>query len=165
MLNDVPNHKYEIKDSDPNDDWNDLVIFKDGIMNRDLGYGINGFLLRRIYMDNIPLNEIKEKTTSLLNKLKATDNSKNPAYLTRYTINKEIAYCITAEGNYFISLETGKKLVPYQDEYEKLYYPNLIQYRPNASQNFYLIQCPRWSYAEYHSVVIDKQANIIYKEK
>ena len=164
MLNDAPNHKYEIKDSNPNDSWEDLVIFKDGVMNRDLGYGINGFLLRRIYLDNIPLSEIKEKTTTLLTKLKATDNSKNPAYLTRYTINNEIAYCITAESNYFISIATGKRIIPYQNEYEKALYPNIIKYRYNAGQNFYVIQCPRWSSASYKSMVIDKNANIIYQE-
>ena len=117
-LNDIPNHRYEIKDSNPNDQWEDLVIFKDGVMNRDLGYGINGFLLRRIYMDNIPVGEIKEKLSILLNKVKTTDTSKNPAYLIRYTINNEVAYCITAESNYFVSVTTGKKFLPYQNVYE-----------------------------------------------
>lgn len=164
MLIDIPNHNYEIKDNNPNDNWENLVIFKDGVMDDALGYGINGFLLRRIYMDNIPVSEIKEKTTILLNKLKAIDVSKNPTYMSRYSINNEIAYCIGAEGNYFLSLSTGKKITPYQNEYEKVYYPNIITCRYNAGQNFYLIQCHPYSRASYKSIIIDKNATIIYQE-
>ncbi len=163
MLNDIPNHKYEIKDSNPNDSWNDMIFFKDGIANRDLGYGINGFLLRRIFMDKIPLNEIKEKTTTLLNKMKAIDTSNNPSILVRYTINNEIVYCIAAEENYFISLSTNKKFYPYSDKYLRAYYPNIIKYRYNVGQGFYNISNYHWC-KEKGTMIIDKNSNIIYQE-
>lgn len=164
MLNDVPNHKYEIKDSNPNDQWDDLVIFKDGVMQREMGYGIKGFLLRRIYMDNIPYTEIKEKAITLLNKIKAVDNSKNLSVLAHYTINNDIAYCIASESNYFISLASKKKFYPYNNAYLKAYYPNIIKYRFNAGQSFYVISNLQWC-SEKGTTIIDKNADVIYSEK
>lgn len=168
MLNDIPNHSYGIRDSDPMDEWEDLIFFKDGKPDRDLGYGINGFLLRRIYLDNIPYSEIKEKTITLLNKLKAVDNSQNATFLSRYIINNELAYCIGAEYNFLSPINSNTIYIPYNNHsniYAKKYWSNLIKCRYNAGQNFYVIKFPLYSECEYRYVVIDKNANIIYTEK
>ena len=52
----------------------------------------------------------------------------------------------------------------YQNVYEKALYPTIIKCRYNAGQNFYVIQCPRWSHAQHQSTIIDKNASIIYQE-
>lgn len=163
MLNDIPNHRYEIKE-DLSSEWKPLVIFKDGRADYSLGYGINGFLLRRIYMDNIPYNEIKEKTTTLINKLKAVDNARNANVLCCYIINNEMMYCIASESNYFMSATSRKKYIPYTDEIEKAYYPNIVKYRYNAGTGFYTIYNLQWSKSNNKAVVIDANANVVYKE-
>lgn len=175
MLNDIPNHKYEIKDGEGISDeyWpvfgngvsGDLVIFKDGIGDRKLGYGVNGFVLRRIFIDNIPYTEIKEKMITLINELKSINNSNNSDVYSCVVINNDIAYCIGSENNYFISIFSNKKYVPYEKDRNGsnfTYFNNVVKYRENKGNHFYLIL--NKEYEKPRAIVIDKNAEVIYKE-
>ena len=163
FINEVPNHHYEIKE-DLSYSWKPLTIFVDGKANHEICYGIKGFLLRRIYLNKISHSEIKEKITILLTKIKEVDNSKNASILCCYTINKEIVYCISATKQYFASVSNNKTFVPYQQEYEMAFWPNLIQYRINHNQGFYIIENSSWSTSDYKKAVVDKYLNIIHRE-
>lgn len=163
-LNEADNHKYEVI----SDEYGWKYFSVDGIVQKRLGYGIRGFLLRRVYMDNIPLSEIKEKTSKLLTRLKGLDLSQNASFLCKYIINNELAYCIGAESNFFMSLANGKRLVMYSNtnKYYKNYYSNVILYRYNGGKYFYHIKN---SYTdpkeqELKLIIVDKYLNYTYYE-
>lgn len=162
-IDEAQKHKYEVKNDETNS-WKPLVFFIDGVADYEKGYGLTGFLLRRIYMDNIPYIEIREKTINLIAKVKAIDISKNKDILSKYIINNEIAYCIGTELNFFESLTNQKRMVVYTTSYEKTYYPNIIKLRYNDGQNFYQISNYKWCNTELKTVVVDKYMNIIFHQ-
>lgn len=156
-------HSYTIK-VDESNDWKPLVIFVDGNPDIELGYGITGFLLRRVYMDNIPLSEVRTKTSSLIAKLKSIDTSKNDNIMSKYVINNDIAFCVGANRNYFLSLASNKEFVPFNSEYEQNYYDNIILTRYNNGQVFYQIVNNYTWQTELKTIVLDKYFNVIYHE-
>lgn len=162
-LEEAPKHKYEIKE-DISKSWKPIVFFIDGVPNEDFGYGLIGFLFRRIYMDNIPYSEIYEKTANLVAKVKMVDVSKNANYFCKYTINNEMLYCIGSEENYFVSMLNNKKMITYSNPYEIAYYPNIIKARYNDGEYFYQISNYRWSNTELKTVIVDKYMNVIFHE-
>lgn len=162
-IDEAQKHKYEVKE-DETKSWKPLCFFIDGAADYEKGYGLTGFLLRRIYMDNIPYKEIREKTTNLIEKLKAVDISKKEDILSKYIINNEIAYCIGAEQNFFESLANQKRMLVYTTSYEKTYYPNIIKMQYNDGQNFYQISNYKWCNTELKTVVVDKYMRIIFHQ-
>ncbi len=165
VLDDIASgkHSYTIQ-TDESKNWKPLVIFVDGVPDIELGYGITGFLLRRVYMDNIPLSEVRTKTISLIAKLKAVDNSKNDNIMSKYVINNEIAFCVGASRNFFVSLASNKEFVPFISEYEQNYYGNTIFTRYNNGQVFYQIENGYTWQTELKTIVLDKYFNVIYHE-
>lgn len=130
-----------------------------------MGYGVNGFVLRRIFIDNIPYTEIKEKMITLINELKSINNSNNSDVYGCVVINNDIAYCIGSENNYFISIFSNKKYVPYEKGRNGANFTNLnnvVKYRENKGNHFYLIL--NKDYKKPRAIVIDKNAEVIYKE-
>jgi len=156
-------HKCEVKENDSMS-WKPLMFFIDGVANEEISNGITGFLLRRIYMDNIPYKEVREKTANLIAKLKAIDTSHNTKYQQKYIINGDIAYCITATSNYFVSLSNGKILQTYTDTNEQAYYPHTITCKSNNGQMFYVIKNYQWCNSELKAIIVDKYLNVIYHE-
>lgn len=156
-------HKCEVKENDAMS-WKPLMFFIDGVANEEISNGITGFLLRRIYMDNIPYKEVREKTANLIAKLKATDTSHNAKYQQKYIINGDIAYCITATSNYFVSLSNGKALQTYTNTNEQVYYPHMITCKSNNGQMFYIINNYPWCNSELKVIIVDKYLNVIYHE-
>lgn len=103
-------------------------------------------------------------TLLLLQKLKAIDNSKNPDVYSCYTINNEIAYCIGSENNYFVSILTKKRYIPYEKDRNGLnftYFNNIVKYRENKGNHFLILNK---EYEKPCAVVIDKNVEVIYKE-
>ena len=85
--------------------------------------------------------------------------------MAQYTINNDIVYCIGSEKNYFISLKSGKKFVPYINVYRKAYFANVIKCRYNMGQTFYNIGNVWYRGTDENKVVvIDANANVVYKE-
>lgn len=162
FLADMENHHYEIKEN-PAYSWKPLTIFVDGKANDEIAYTLEGFLLRRMYMDYIPYDEIVSRIETLGQKLSQVDNSENFDIMTAYVINNELAYCLTSMGFYFISLENGEYFLPYEND-EDLFNCNVIKCRQNFGQNFYIITNRWWSTSQYRHYVIDKYTNVIHYE-
>lgn len=156
-------HSYVIK-TDESKSWKPLVIFVDGVPDMELGYGITGFLLRRVYMDGVPLSEVRSKTSSLIAKIRSVDNSRNANVMSKYIINNEIAFCVGANRNYFLSLSSNKEFVSYISEYEQNYYGHDIYARYNNGQIFYqIVNVYTWQ-SELKTIILDKFFNITYHE-
>ena len=160
-LDEAKNHRYEVKE-DVSKSWKPLVFFIDGVANYQFGYGLTGFLFRRVYMDGIPYEEIREKIVNIIAKIKAVDVSKNASILSKYTINNELIFCIGADENYYASVVNNKKLVTYNYPNEIAYYPNIIKVRFNEGENFYQISNYGWCNTELKTIIVDKFINIIY---
>lgn len=163
FLGDMPNHHYEIKE-DVRYSSQPLTIFVDGEANDAIAFTINGFLLRRMLMDNISYDEIVQRLQIVLQKVSEIDNSDNADYAVAYLINNEIIYYISCLANYFATLENDEYFMPYKDEYYRLYVPNVVKCRQNFGQNFYIISNRLWTDSEYTHTVVDKYMNIIYQE-
>lgn len=161
VLDEAPKHHYEIR-KDYSYGWEQLVFYIDGRQNVMFGYGLTGFLFRRIYLDNVPYAEVREKTANLIAKVKAIDTSKNADVLCKYTINNEILYCIGSEENFFVSLANNKKMITYTNPLEIAYNTNIIKVRYNEGQRYYQISNHRWCNTELKEVIIDKFMNVIY---
>ena len=103
-LNDIPAHKYELASCNKE---NTCFYFKeDGIKNYGIGYTTRGWILRRIYMDKIPLEEIKQKVEYVFAKIQGVDNSNNADVAFIYKIAKGILYCV-GRVNYLYSSALG----------------------------------------------------------
>ena len=163
FLNDMPNHYYEIKE-DVRYSWRPLTIFVDGKPNEDIAFTLEGFILRRMLMDNIAYEEIVLGVQTMLQKVTDVDTSGNAGYAAAYLINNEIIYHISCFFNYFESYEHQEYFIPYEDEYEMKYAGNVIKCRQNFGQNFYIISNRKWTTTEYRHTVVDKYMNIIHQE-
>ncbi len=103
ILNDIPTHKYEVSYN------KSCPYFKvDGVKNYEIGYSKAGWILRRIYIDKIPYEEIKHKTEELLARVQGIDNSNNADVAYIYKITKGILYCV-GRVNYLYSSALGCK--------------------------------------------------------
>ena len=158
-IDEAQKHKYEVK-NDNSRGWEQIVFFVDGTPNYQIGEGLAGFLLRRIYMDNIPYAEIREKTAILIAKIKAIDVSKNASVLCKYTINNELLYCIGSEENYFVA--NNKKMITYATPINIAYNTHVIKVRYNDGENFYQISNYKWCNEELKTVIVDKYMNVIF---
>lgn len=111
-------HRYECVE----DKWGDLCLSVDGKINNSIAYSLEGFIARRICMDNIPVSEMELFVSSLLKKLKSVNTESNPDILYKVTINNELSYCLGIEGPFFISEKNRKKTIPFNDRRYLQYY-------------------------------------------
>ncbi len=162
FMTDIPNHTYEIKE-DLQYSWRPLTIFVDGQPDHNIAFTLNGFLIRRMIIDNVSYDEVLSKLQTLLQKISDIEHD-NPDFAYSYVINNEIIYYIGCFMNYFKSLEYDEYYVPYVDSREMVVAPNVIKCRQNFGQNFYIISNRLWTDSEYTHTVVDKYMNIIYQE-
>lgn len=162
VIDDMQKHKCEVK-NDNTKSWKPLMIFVDGKPDEKICWGISGFLLRRIYMDNVPYSEIREKVTTLITKLRAVDTTKNAQYLKKYVINNDICYNVSSTANYFTS--TSNKLIfQTYDKPDEKDYPHSITCRYNNGDKFYVIGNYPWCKTELKTIILDRYLNVIYHE-
>lgn len=107
----MPKHSYKLVEGENNR----LDLYVDGVKNERIPGTINGFILRRILMDNVPEEEIKGYVVSMLKTLKKAKNNGNPDILCKININDEIYYYLTSTGSYFQPKKGDGKVVPCKD--------------------------------------------------
>lgn len=97
FLDDIPNHKYKIVT-----DTEGYEVFNvDGKLNEDFGMSAEGFVLRRMYKDDVPIQEIKGYVSQMLSRLKKVENQNNPDVFYKATINKNLSFYLCSNGWYF----------------------------------------------------------------
>ena len=104
----MPHHSYKVMEGR----YARYDLYVDGKLNEEIPGTINGFILRRILIDEVPADEIKGYVTSLIKTLKGVKNGRNPDILCKVTINNEIVYCLTSAGAYFQPKKGGDKVIP-----------------------------------------------------
>lgn len=107
ILNDIPTHKYEL--ASYNSENRSFYFKKDGIKNEGIGHTKTGWILRRIYIDKIPYEEIKQKTEKLLARVQGIDNSNNADIAYIYRIANGISYCVGGKKSFLYSNATSNK--------------------------------------------------------
>lgn len=104
----MPHHSYKVMEGR----YTRYDLYVDGKLNEEIPGTINGFILRRILIDEVPADEIKGYVTSLIKTLKGVKNGRNPDILCKVTINNEIIYCLTSSGAYFQPKKGGDQVTP-----------------------------------------------------
>jgi len=144
---------------------------------RDYEYynGLRGFLIRRIYEDDIPLQYISDYIDRLSARVDATDVSSNKDYLGMVTINDELDYCISATGNFFYFKKNNLRIVP---SFMKSYYAQRdtqtsVECFTDNNSHYYKIRelhlqydtySDKWKTKSYRFIVIDSEGNQFYQE-
>ncbi len=102
FMNDIHNHQYNVKwmDGDYGYGWIELY---DGDEVSYTSSGIEGIILRRMLLNDIPLNELMSIAKDIREAVSETDNSANPDVMMRISLNDDLVYCIGCEDPYFIS--------------------------------------------------------------
>lgn len=136
FVQDMPNHQYKID----YDKWGNGTIFVDGNeLDSDFGFTVKGFILRRIYTDEVPVSEIKNFLTSLSARLKSIDKQNKSEILFKVLINNEMSFCYGVLGPFFYAERTRKKIYPLQDKHDlKLSDPKLY-YTSGSDGSYYKI--------------------------
>ena len=159
FIDNIPKHKYEIY-------LNELFVDGTGYDGR----GIEGFIIRRIINDNIPKEEMKQYFENLYQRIQSVDVSNNAEVLYSVDINKELKYCLSATGYYF--LINGRKISLYdseiQDYLKRFHYLDYVpswdydlknvKYIYNENNSYYIIT------TQSKKILIDKQGEILYEE-
>ena len=78
-------------------------------------HSLEGFVVRRILLDNVSKSEIKTHLRTLISRIEKVDTSKNAVMMAQFTINNDITFCITARENYYLFRKTNKKFFPYKE--------------------------------------------------
>lgn len=78
-------------------------------------HSLEGFVVRRILLDNVSKSEIKTHLRTLISRIEKVDTSKNAVMMAQFTINNDITFCITARENYYLFRKTNKKFIPYKE--------------------------------------------------
>lgn len=88
----------------------DIILLIDGIRaSHEFALSIEGFLCRRVLMDNIPINELAGYIDKLLAMVNPIDVSANGDVLASVNINNDLTYYQTANGEFYIVNRTRKK--------------------------------------------------------
>ena len=91
--NDIAAHKYELK-SFVDDEVGKIYYLERDCLSTDYRNEHNHWWLRRIFIDQIPYDEIKSRSTELLTRVQNVDNSKNADVLSIYKLAKGFLLCI-----------------------------------------------------------------------
>ena len=84
-------------------------------------HSLEGFVVRRILLDNVSKSEIKTHLRTLISRIEKVDTSKNAVMMAQFTINNDITFCITARENYYLFRKTNKKFIPYKESDKYVY--------------------------------------------
>lgn len=90
ILDEIGRHDYSLRTYPNSERWYYFIV--DGKANHEIGYTKTGWILRRIYIDKIPYNELKETTTNIISKLKGIDVGKNPNFTTGCIIDNTFLF-------------------------------------------------------------------------
>lgn len=178
FIGDMKHHKYTVVKSTYEGRECCPEIYIDGKGSNISPYSIKGFILRRIFLDEVPAEEIKKFVSSLSAKLKATNKENNYDIFYKVTINDEIDYCYTAAGAYFYSKKTKQKVYSCELLYNRIYSAQRVFAIKDADKTYYKIYNgwydddwkKRWCYfskfdKDYKYVLMDSAGQILFKEK
>ena len=150
-------------------------LYVNGERDRKHDGGLEGFIIRRIYEDGIPIQYVSDYIDRLSSSVEATDVSSNEDYLGMVTINDELDYCITASGNYYYLKKTNLRIVPpFMNSYfsrrethtsvECFTDSNSHYYKIRALYQKYDRVADKWILNPGAFIVIDSEGNQIYRE-
>ena len=121
-LNKCKKHRYACVDES---------LSVDGKIDNELAYTFEGFIARRICLDNIPVSEMEDFVESLLKRLRDTNTGYNDDVLYRVEINGELVYYLGTGGPFFVSEKNRKKTIPFDNQN----YLNYISYGQKVFYN------------------------------
>lgn len=169
FLNQIPYHEYGLRYTD---DEGLVYFIVDGDWDYDLPLSWNGFLLRRILIDDIPVDELREYINRLMDRIENLDISDNDEVIRTVSINDDMYYCESATGNYYYFPSSSKVIYMYSDYYNRRYAPTRVVYNTNGYSGYYRISTgyessKRWltrSSSDRNSIIVDRNGNIILEE-
>ena len=97
----IPDHRYHIEKIEDGDGYS-WIELRDGMESTN-PYGMEGIILRRLLINEIPLEELQAMAKELKEFVEAVDVSANHDAMFCYRLNDDIAYVIGCEEPYFIS--------------------------------------------------------------
>lgn len=176
FIDDMKHHKYTVVKGTYDGRECCPEIHIDGKESDNSSY-LKGFILRRIFLDEVPAEEIKKFVSSLSAKLKATNTKNNYDIFYKVTINDEIDYCYTAVGSYFYSKKTKQKVYSCEDLYNRIHSAQRVVAIKDADKTYYKIYNGWYNYWEkgwhyfskydedYKYMLMDSAGQILFKEK
>lgn len=103
VLDNISNHNYRIVKESNEYHYSWYSLYEDGKENFEKPYTIEGFIIRRLLMNNIPLDEMKQMAKEMQEVVQKADNSKNADVMFCYRLNDDIALLVGCVNPYFVS--------------------------------------------------------------
>lgn len=172
FIEEMPKHEYELVDLQR---WmGEKTLYVDGKEDETLAMGLGGFLIRRIYIDNIPITELSRYINSLIDAVSAIDVSDNADYLCCIELNNSLQYRISATSNYFYATKSGKRVDTYPKNLaDSRRYRTKVKCSGNTGDYYYtLTNIDGWGNSWWPirwdpykgNIIIDGNGVIIFKE-
>jgi len=103
FMEDIPKHDYKVKWETNEYGYGWLEMYDGEEVDYAASQNLEGIILRRMLLNDIPLSELKSIAEELLSAVKEADNSECPDVRLIIRLNEDLAYCIGCEQPYFIS--------------------------------------------------------------
>ena len=103
FMNDIPNHRYHVEWEINEYGYGGLEMYDGEESSYVAAQNIEGIILRRMLLNEIPLEELKSFANEMLAVVREADTQNNPDIALIIRLNEDLAYCVGCEEPYFVS--------------------------------------------------------------
>lgn len=165
-------HEYEaIVDS-----YGNYNLYIDGIENNEYAHHILGFLMRRVVLDQVSIQEIIDAVSQLRRDMESVFIDNNKDIYSKITINNEVDFCNTTGVNYYHFKNSDDTCYLYPREsslYMHMHGSSTIKFYKDNGESYYLIETGYVNYKNEwkpetgrfkQKILLDSNGNVIYRE-
>ena len=103
FMSDIPNHRYHVEWETNEYGYGWIEMYDGDEPSYAASQNIEGIILRRILLNDIPLEEMKSFANEMLAVVREADTQNNPDVALIIRLNDDLAYCVGCEVPYFVS--------------------------------------------------------------
>ena len=119
FMKDIPNHNYHVEQETNDYGYSWLEMYDGEEVAYQASQGLEGIILRRILLNEIPIKEMMDITQDIRKAVSEADNSDNPDVMMNLRLNEDFCYCVGCQEPYFVSYIPHEELV---NDVKKLVY-------------------------------------------